>query len=108
MARIREECRMQIDVSTQQANVTVTVVQPRGDLDSATYTDLVSAVRKLIAEGAHDLVIDLSDVPFLSSAGLMAIHSTALLLRGEVPPELERRREALKLVGRNTAATMHK
>src|SRR3990172_7113647 len=95
MPRNREECAMQIDVSAQQANVPVTVVKPRGDLDSATYTELIDAVRKVIAEGAKDLVIDLSEVPFLSSAGLMAMHSTALMLRGDRPPELESRGKVL-------------
>jgi anti-anti-sigma regulatory factor len=98
---------MQIDVSVQKANVAVTVVKPRGDLDSATYTELIDAVRKVIAEGAKDLVIDLSDVPFLSSAGLMAIHSIALLLSGERPPELESRGEVLKRVGGSSARAHH-
>ena len=98
---------MQIDVSAQQANVPVTVVKPRGDLDSATYTELIDAVRKVIAEGAKDLVIDLSEVPFLSSAGLMAMHSTALMLRGDRPPELESRGKVLKRVGSSSAGAHH-
>lgn len=95
---------MEIDVSTQKRNVAVTVVQPHGSLDAATYQELITRVRKLIAEGARDFVLDLSDVPFISSAGLQAIHSLALMLRGEKLPDSEGGRAALKSVDSSRAA----
>jgi anti-anti-sigma regulatory factor len=33
-------------------------------------------------EGARNLLIDLSEVPYVSSAGLMALHTTALTFAG--------------------------
>lgn len=98
---------MQIDVSMQQGKVPVTVVQPHGDLDSSTYTELINKVRKLVAEGARDFVIDLGEVPFMSSAGMMAIHSLALLLRGKDLPDLESGRAALKAMERSGATGVH-
>jgi anti-anti-sigma regulatory factor len=92
---------MKIDISTQQGNVPVTVVRPQGDLDGSTYTELINTVRQLVTEGARDFVIDLSDVPFLSSAGLMAIFSATLLLQGQAPPDLAAGRSALKRMDRS-------
>ena len=39
-----------------------------------------------IAAGTRQLVIDLSNVSFLSSSGLVALHSAALVMRGDEPP----------------------
>ena len=74
---------MEITVSQQQGKVPVTVVQPHGHLDASNYTELVNQVELLMKNGAQDFVIDLSDVPFMSSAGLAALHTLAMLLRGE-------------------------
>ena len=74
---------MDITVSTQQGKVPVTVVQPHGDIDASNYAELVSKVEELMKGGAQDFVIDLSDVPFMSSAGLAGLHTLAMMLRGE-------------------------
>ncbi len=76
---------MEITVSTQQGKVPVTVVQPHGEIDASNYTQLVTRVEELIKNGAQDFLVDLSDVPFMSSAGLVALHSLAIALRGEKP-----------------------
>ncbi len=78
---------MEITVSTQQGAVPVTVVQPHGDVDASNYAQLVSKVGSLQKDGARDFILDLSDVPFMSSAGLVALHSIAIMLRGEKPAD---------------------
>jgi len=95
---------MRIDVSTHKAGVPVQVVQPHGDLDGSNYTELIDFVRKRHMEGDCDFVIDLSKVPFVSSAGLMAIHSLALMLRGEATPDTEAGWSALKSADRSREA----
>lgn len=74
---------MEITVTTLRGNVPVAVVQPHGDMDASNYTDLVKKVEGLIHDGSVDFLIDLSDVPFMSSAGLVALHSLAMTLRGD-------------------------
>lgn len=74
---------MQVTVSQQEGRVPVMVVQPHGDVDASNYTELIDQVRKSYAAGARDFLIDLSEVPFMSSAGLVALHSIAMFLRGE-------------------------
>ena len=51
--------------------------------------NLHSVHNALKAAGATDLLIDLSDVTYLGSSGLVALHSLALLLAGREPPDPE-------------------
>lgn len=57
-----------------------------GELDASNYLDVIERVRQLYGGGARQLVIDLSDLKFLSSSGLVSLHSAALIMRGEEPP----------------------
>ena len=92
---------MEITVSTQKGDLPVTVVQPHGDVDASNYTDLVNKVETLHKDGAADFIIDLSDVPFMSSAGLVALHSIAIMLRGEQPVDPQAGWGALKAMDRD-------
>lgn len=60
-----------------------------GELDASNYLDVIERVRQLYEGGTRQLVIDLSDLTFLSSSGLVALHSAALVMRGEEPPSPE-------------------
>ena len=73
---------MEITVSKQQERVPVTVLQPHGDVDASNYNELINKAREQFNSGAGDFLVDLSDVPFMSSAGLVALHSIAMFLRG--------------------------
>ncbi len=99
---------MDITTSTQQGAVPVTVLQPHGDIDASNYAQLVSKVETLFKEGAHDFLLDLSEVPFMSSAGLVALHSIAILLRGEKPADPQSGWAALKSIDRSRAAGVQK
>ena len=57
-----------------------------GELDASNYLDVIERVHQLYSDGARQLVIDLSDLSFLSSSGLVALHSAAMIMRGENPP----------------------
>jgi anti-anti-sigma regulatory factor len=99
---------MEITVSTHQGTVPVTVVQPHGDVDASNYAQLVSKVESLQKDGAKDFILDLSDVPFMSSAGLVALHSIALMLRGELPADGDSGWTALKSIDRSRESGMQK
>ena len=66
---------MEIKVSTENGRVPVTVLHVDGSIDSSTYEQFQSTAKKLIEEGARYLLVDLSHVPFVSSAGLRALHT---------------------------------
>ncbi len=99
---------MEITVSTQQGTVPVTVVQPHGDVDASNYSQLISKVEELRSDGARDFLLDLSDVPFMSSAGLVALHSIANLLRGEKVADPQSGWTALKSIDRSKEAGLQK
>ena len=91
---------MEITISKQQGNVPVVIVQPHGDVDASNYIELVNKVEALHKDGANDFVIDLGDVPFMSSAGLVALHSIAIMLRSEKSADPQPGRNALKAMDR--------
>ncbi len=92
---------MEITVSQQKGKDLVTVIQPHGDVDASNYTELINKVKELFNGGTRDFIIDLSDVPFMSSAGLVALHSIVILLRGEKPVDPQSGWAALKAMDRS-------
>jgi anti-anti-sigma regulatory factor len=92
---------MEITVSQVQGSVPVTVLRPHGDLDASNYTDLIARAREVIDAGAQDILLDLSDVSYTSSSGLVAMHSIAVMLRGEQPPDPESGWGALHAIDRD-------
>ena len=73
---------MQINVSIQQGRVPITILQLNGDLDASNYTEPIQQAQALFDGGTRYVIIDLSSVPYLSSAGLMAMHTMALIFSG--------------------------
>lgn len=53
-----------------------TVVEVSGRIDSATAPELASAFKDLTEQGECNLVFDMSDVDFISSAGLRVLIDT--------------------------------
>jgi anti-anti-sigma regulatory factor len=78
---------MQIIVDQIQSRVPVTVLAIHGDIDASNYEQVIAKGRELYTAGARHLLLDLSDVPFMGSSGVVALHSIALLMRGETPPD---------------------
>lgn len=74
---------MQISISKQQGNVSVTVMQLLGDIDSSSYTTVINQAQEAFDDGARDLLIDLSKVPYVSSAGLMSLHTIVKIFAGQ-------------------------
>jgi anti-anti-sigma regulatory factor len=89
---------MNLTVHQMQNQVPVTVLQVEGDVDGSTYKALIDKAQELFRAGTRDLVLDLSAVRYLSSAGLVALHQIALLMRGEQPPDLEQGWSAMHAV----------
>ncbi|MCE9645379.1 MAG: STAS domain-containing protein [Chloroflexi bacterium] len=73
---------MEITFSKQNGRVPVTVMHLAGNLDASNYTDVIAKAQAAYDEGARDLLIDLSQVPYISSAGLMSLHAVVLIFSG--------------------------
>jgi anti-anti-sigma factor len=61
-------------VSQEQGKVPVTVLRVTGDLNASTYEQFQSEAKKAIDAGAHNLLVDLSGVHYMSSAGMRALN----------------------------------
>jgi anti-anti-sigma regulatory factor len=79
---------MEISISIEQAKEPVAVMRLTGSLDASNFLEVVTKAQEIYQNPARDLIIDLSEVPFISSAGLVAIHKIALLYSG-VPQDVE-------------------
>jgi anti-anti-sigma factor len=75
---------MDMTISTEKARVDVSLVHVHGNIDSSSYEAFEERVQELIDAGARYVLIDLSHVPFLSSAGLRALNSLFYKLRSLV------------------------
>ena len=76
---------MEIKISTESGRVPVTILHVDGNIDSSTYDQFQSTAKKLIEEGARYILVDLSHAPFVSSAGLRALHTLFNELRTRNP-----------------------
>ncbi len=99
---------MNISVSVAQGKVPVTVLKLDGELDGQNYQDLINKAREMYDGGARNFLIDLSDLTYVSSAGLVALHTVALLARGEALPDTEAGWGAIRSVGRASNSGVQK
>ncbi|MEJ2264051.1 MAG: STAS domain-containing protein [Anaerolineales bacterium] len=79
---------MQISVSQEEARVPVTVFRLEGELTSD--VELQTAAQEAFEAGARNILLDLKNVPYMSSAGLRAIHSIFMMLRSDSPAESDK------------------
>ena len=80
---------MTIDVERLGGTPPVTVVALAGELDASNYEQVIDVVRTAYADGSRGLVLDLSDLTFMASSGLFAMHAAVRIMRGETPPDPE-------------------
>ena len=78
---------MDIEVSQEQGQKPVTVFHIRGEINIASYQQLEQTAREAQAAGMRDLILDLSDVTYVSSAGIRALDNIFKLLRTDAPEE---------------------
>lgn len=78
---------MEIQVSQEQGRVPVTVLKVKGNIDSATYQQLEAQARQSFGGGMKHLLLDLSEAPYVSSAGIRALNDMILMLRGKSSAE---------------------
>jgi anti-anti-sigma factor len=76
---------MDITVSQEQGRVPVTVFHLNGEITSATYEQLEKTALKAINDGAQFILLDMTKLNFLSSAGLRSIHNLFNELRFRSP-----------------------
>jgi anti-anti-sigma regulatory factor len=92
---------MNITITKTEPPFPVTIMHLEGKLDGANYESLIEEAATVHAGGAHDLVLDLGQLTYISSAGLSALHQVALLFRGEKDPGQDVGWAAYRAIGRD-------
>jgi anti-anti-sigma factor len=72
---------MEIKVSVENGRVPVTILHVDGKIDSTSYESFQSKADELIQSGARKMLVDMTHVTFISSAGLRALHAIFNQLR---------------------------
>jgi len=99
---------MIINILQKQGRVLVTILELVGKLDGSNHLQLVEEATKIYLTGARDLLIDLSKLTYLSSAGLTAIHKTALIFRDQPILKDESGWEAYHAIDRDRGSGLQK
>ncbi|MBI4762422.1 MAG: STAS domain-containing protein [Chloroflexota bacterium] len=80
---------MNVQVSIEQGkSQAVAVMKVRGEINAENFVEVVNKARELYNNPARNLILDLSEVPAISSTGLVAIHKIALIYSG-IPHKVE-------------------
>jgi anti-anti-sigma regulatory factor len=98
-----------MEMTITQKPGAVVLLHLKGILDGNSYRDLISEAQKLFDGGARNLVLDLSELTFMSSAGISALHRVALIFRGEKQAEMQEGWGAYHAISRDrtTGLQMH-
>lgn len=96
---------MQIKVSTENRRVPVTVMEVTGNVDSSTHMAFQAKAEELIKGGARHILVDLTQVPYMSSAGLRALSAILNQLRA-VNTDISQE-EMLKRINEGTYKSPH-
>lgn len=100
---------MQINITKKEWRVSVTVMHLTGNLDATNYIEVINKAQELYAAGTRDILIDLGGVPYVSSAGLMSLHTVALIFAGHPMSSKETGRPSFRAINpeRDGAARQH-
>ena len=73
---------MDINITIEQASEAVAVMKLNGDVNASNFMEIVDKAREIYKNPARYLVIDLSNVPSISSTGMVALHKISLIYSG--------------------------
>lgn len=79
---------MEISVSIEQGEEPIAVLKLKGAINASNFMEVVDKALQIYNNPVHNLIIDLSEVPSISSAGQVAIHKIALVYSG-MPHDVE-------------------
>ncbi len=91
---------MEIIISQNQDTPLVSIMQLQGDLDGSSYEYFIDEAQKLYDAGIRNLILDMSELTFLSSAGLAGLHRITRVFNGEDRSTLEEGWAAIHAMGK--------
>ena len=96
---------MEVTITQEQGRVPVAVVHVAGNTDSASADAFENKVMEVIDAGARHLVLDLSKVPYMSSAGLRVLQRVFDKLRSLSADESDK--EMYRKINEGTFTSPH-
>lgn len=79
---------MEIQITVENARVPVTVIEATGNIDTYVFDAFMSKAQAALDGGARYVLVDLTRVPYMSSAGLRVLNSMfnkLRMLNGDIP-----------------------
>ena len=76
---------MDVTVAQAQGRVPVTIIRVAGAITDN--QELEARAQAAYDGGARNMLLDLTDVPYMATAGLRALHAIYTLLRADTPEE---------------------
>lgn len=92
---------LQIRISREDGDKAVSVLRLKGSLDANTQSKLEDKAKEAVDSGAEYLLLDMSAVDYLGSAGMRAIHAITNILS---PDDSSMRSARLKIVNPSPVA----
>jgi hypothetical protein len=88
-----------MEITTERPRADVAVIALDGELDGSNFEQVIEAGRAARDAGVSRIVLDLAGLRYMGSSGLVAIHSIALILRGQEPTSPEDGWQAIHDIG---------
>ena len=95
---------MPITVEQVQEDVLVTIMSIQGELDASNYLEVIAQANMVYKAGSRCLLIDLSEISFMASSGLVSLYSIARIFQGKQPPDPEEGWETFHSIDRSKGA----
>ena len=80
---------MKMNITRTERPIPIVVLHIDGVLDGANFKKLIEKAESLFAGGTRNLILDLTRLTFISSAGLGALHQVALIFQEKIRPETD-------------------
>ncbi len=93
-----------MNITVERPTAQVAIVALDGELDASNFRGLIDEGAELYRGGARRLILDLTRLTYMSSSGIVALHSLALVFRGQPLPDLDAGWSAFHAVGSDAAA----
>jgi anti-anti-sigma factor len=90
------------NASTEKSHIPVTIMHIDGNLDSTTYNEFQEKADELIKKGTRYLLVDFTHAPYVSSAGLRALHQIFKELNAIHPDAAPSNQDIKKGIGDGT------
>lgn len=98
---------MDIHLDQAQGRVPVTILRVHGDIDALNFQKLIDQIGTMYDQGTRDVLLDMSEVGFMSSAGLVAMQGIIKILGGAGKPDTEHGWSALHAVDEVRSGSKH-